>query len=57
MMWIQVKLKVCILHLLLRAIKKNSFIFQTVAAIAAKQRVVGLHISYVLAYSMEQSPS
>jgi hypothetical protein len=27
--------------------KKNSFIFQTVAAIAAKQRGVGLHISYV----------
>jgi hypothetical protein len=27
--------------------KKNCFIFQTVAAIAAKQRGVGLHISYI----------
>jgi len=27
--------------------KKNSFIFQTVAAIAAKQRGVGLHISFI----------
>jgi len=27
--------------------KKNCFIFRTVAAIAAKQRGVGLHISYI----------